>query len=388
MLALLFSYLLQSFLVLLPLLRLMITVPYRHTVSAALALVIATGTAGLHAQGVTDYKPGEGGGPVTGSASGGAAKDAAPTLEHCDAPLGTVAVAEPQEFTQKALLQYSLPSPTGLIRLMIQQSNCFNVVERGVAMQNILQERQLQQRGELAQGAQMGQGQLVTADFIITPDVVFSENNAGGLGGALGAIGSLFGPVGMIVGMAAGGVKFKQAQTSMMVADTRNGLQVAAASGSVEKADWGIGGVLGGGSAVGALGAYANTAEGKVVAASFLDNWNNVVKAMRGNPALQRTNTAAQQASAEKPAENPSAAAPIPDNKPAPAPEFQKGDVLVGKIGGIKMFAEPSNRSRTVGTLGRTDAVVFLGKEADEFLNVQGNHGAGWVEKMFLKKSQ
>ncbi len=65
----------------------MITVPYRHTVSAALALVIATGTAGLHAQGVTDYKSGEGGGPVTGSASGGAAKDAAPTLERCPAPL-------------------------------------------------------------------------------------------------------------------------------------------------------------------------------------------------------------------------------------------------------------------------------------------------------------
>jgi len=58
---------------------------------------------------------------------------------------------------------------------------------------------------------------------------------------------------------------------------------------------------------------------------------------MRGNPALQRTSTAPQQVVAEKPAENPPAAAPIPDNKPvpAPAPEFQKGDVLVGKIGGI-----------------------------------------------------
>ncbi|HUW35999.1 MAG TPA: CsgG/HfaB family protein [Rhodocyclaceae bacterium] len=63
---------------------------------------------------------------------------------------------------------------------MIQQSNCFNVVERGVAMQNILQERQLQQQGQLASGAQMGQGQLVTADFVLTLDVVFSESNAGG----------------------------------------------------------------------------------------------------------------------------------------------------------------------------------------------------------------
>ena len=67
----------------------MITVPYRHTLSAALAIVIITGTGSLHAQGITDYKPGEGGGPITGSASGGDVKDEAPTLEHCPAPLRT-----------------------------------------------------------------------------------------------------------------------------------------------------------------------------------------------------------------------------------------------------------------------------------------------------------
>jgi curli biogenesis system outer membrane secretion channel CsgG len=302
-----------------------------------------------------------------------------------------VAVAEPQEFTSKALLQFRLPSPTGLIRLMIQQSNCFNVVERGVAMQNILQERQLQQRGELAQGAQMGQGQLVTADFVLTPDVVFSENNAGGAGGALGAIGSLFGPFGMIIGAVAGGVKLKQAQTSMMVADTRNGLQVAAAQGSVEKADWGIGGLLGGASAIGVIGAYANTAEGKIVAASFLDNWNNVVKTMRSSPALQRTSVAAQQPPPEEPTEIPVASAPPSvaiqsETQAKPPAGFEKGDVLVGKIGGVKMLAEPSEKSKTLRTLGRTDAVLFLGREVNGFLNVQGDKGSGWIDKMFLKR--
>ncbi len=373
----------------------MTTVPYRHTVSAALAFAIVTGTGGLHAQGMTDYKPGEGGGPITGSAAGvGEAKDAAPTLERCPAPLGTVAVSEPQEFVSKALLRFNLPSPTGLIRLMIQQSNCFSVVERGVAMQNILQERQLQQRGELAQGSQMGQGQLVTADFVLTPDVVFSENNAGGAGGALGAIGSLFGPVGMIAGLVAGGVKLKQAQTSMMIADTRTSLQVASAQGSVEKADWGVGGVLGGAGAIGILGAYANTAEGKLVAASFLDNWNNVVKTMRSNPALQRTSTTAKQDIAEEPTETPLPVALAPSKQPAPppapasVPEFQKGDVLIGKLGGIKMFSEPSKKSRAVGTLGRTDVVVYLGREDQEFLNVQSERGTGWIEKMLLKKNQ
>ena len=86
----------------------MTIVPYRHAVSAALAFVIITGTGGLHAQAVTDYKPGEDEGPITGSAGVGEAKDAAPTLERCPAPLGTVSVAEPQEFTSKALLRFNL----------------------------------------------------------------------------------------------------------------------------------------------------------------------------------------------------------------------------------------------------------------------------------------
>jgi len=37
------------------------------------------------------------------------------------------------------LSRYNLRSPVGLIRMMIQQSNCFIVVERGVGMQNRMQ---------------------------------------------------------------------------------------------------------------------------------------------------------------------------------------------------------------------------------------------------------
>jgi len=358
---------------------------FRRTAIAIFCALALSEGAHVLAQGLTDYKPGEGSGPITGSASGNEAKDAAPTLERCPAPLGTLAVTEPQDFTQKALLKFNLPSPTGLIRLLIAQSNCFQVVERGVAMHNIMQERQLMQRGELQQGSQMGQGQLATADFVLTPDVVFSEDNAGGIGGALGAIGSLFGPIGIVAGAVAGGLKFKQAQTSMLVADTRSGLQVAAAQGSVEKADWGIGGALGGTGAIGALGAYANTAEGKIVAASFLDNWNNVVKAMRANPALQRTRMAARQEAAENPDPRPPVA-PQPEKQAKAPAGFEKGDVLVGKIGGVKMYAGPSEKSKNVRTLSRTDTVLFLGREVDGFLNVQGEKGTGWVDKMFLKR--
>src|SRR6185369_259090 len=115
------------------------------------------------------------------------------------------------------LRRYNLQSPVGLIRLMVQQSNCFIVVERGVGMQNMMQERALAAGGEARQGSNLGGGQMVAADFIMTPSVVFSENNAGGGGGA---VAGLLGGKARAIGAVAGGIKFKEAQTSMLVADS------------------------------------------------------------------------------------------------------------------------------------------------------------------------
>ena len=77
---------------------------------------------------------------------------------------------------------------------------------------------------------------------------------------------------GVDVGAVAGGLKFKEAQTSMLVADARSGVQVASAEGSSKKADLALGAALFGSSAAGALGGYTKTKEGKVIAASLKDN--------------------------------------------------------------------------------------------------------------------
>ena len=151
------------------------------TVLLVIALTaLTTGTA-LAQGGITKPKQGQGGSVIQGSAgTDGATGDNG--LQHCDKPMGAMAVVEPQSQVLQALLQYNLQSPVGLIRMMIQQSNCFIVVERGAGMQNMMQERQLAQAGEARQGANMGGGQMVPADFIMTPAVVFAENNAGGVG--------------------------------------------------------------------------------------------------------------------------------------------------------------------------------------------------------------
>ena len=155
--------------------------------------LISAGAINVNAQSFLDdvkknfeMKPGGANAPVTGSAGAEGAKNEAPTLEKCEAPLGTIAISEPQSEIAAALQQYKLPPPTQLLRLMIQQSNCFQVVERGAAMKNILQERALAQSGEMQQGQNIGKGQLVAADFLMTANVTFTNNNAGGVGGGLG----------------------------------------------------------------------------------------------------------------------------------------------------------------------------------------------------------
>ena len=115
------------------------------TIKLALtALTLAVSAASASAQTL-----GEGGSAAQGSAGPSGAQNANVQLEKCDAPKGTIAVVEPQSHILAGLSRYGLNSPVGLIRMMIQQSNCFQVVERGVGMQNMMQERALAAGGQM-----------------------------------------------------------------------------------------------------------------------------------------------------------------------------------------------------------------------------------------------
>ena len=117
-----------------------------------------------------------------GSAAGANAQGSA-GLEHCDAPMGTVGVVEEQDGDWYRYLtsDLRLPSTIPVIRMLIQQSNCFVVVERGRAMKNMMQERELQNSGEMREGSNFGKGQMVAADYTLNPSINFSSNNAGSL---------------------------------------------------------------------------------------------------------------------------------------------------------------------------------------------------------------
>ncbi|MEW6444587.1 MAG: peptidoglycan-binding domain-containing protein [Pseudomonadota bacterium] len=213
---------------------------------------------------------------ATGSAGGANGENVNKELERCARPFGTVSIVEDQqsEWYRYLTREYHLTSTVPVLRLLIQQSNCFIVVDRGRAMNNMMQERELMQSGELRAGSNFGKGQMVSADYSITPEVLFSQKGTGGIGGGLG------GWVGAIAAVA-GSIKTNEAATLLMLTDNRSGVQVGVAEGSASNTDFALGGLLVGGGAGGALGGYTNTPQGKVIAGAFMDAYNQLVKATR-----------------------------------------------------------------------------------------------------------
>jgi len=277
-------------------------------------------------------------------------------IENCAAPIGTISINEPEAAMARALSGYQLGSPSAVLRILIQESNCFLVVERGTGLRQMQQERDLARSGELQQASNVGGGQMVAADFLLTPGVIFSDQNAGGVGGAVG------GMMSKRLGAVAGGVKFKEAQTSLLVADVRSGVQVAASEGKAKKTDFGAGGLGVVGLGV-AGGGYSSTDEGKLLAASFRDNYNVIVQSIRANPALLARASA-----------------------PKAGSVFNEGDVLKTKIAGVHMLKTPKDGAAIVSTLGRGDEVVYLGIEEAGFVKVLAPAGEGWVRKLVVAR--
>ncbi len=220
---------------------------------------------------------------ATGSAAGSSSANASSALEHCASPLGTVSLIENQSAGWYTIVtgEYRLPPTATLLRLLVQQSNCFIVVERGAAGMNAMnRERAIMQSGEMRQGSNFGKGQMVASDYGISPEVVINNSDAGGMGAALGGIVGR-GRYGAALAGIGGSLQTKEASTLLTLIDNRSGVQVGVSEGSASNTDFSgfLSGV--GGGAAGGIGGYSRTPQGKVIAAAFMDSYNQLVISLR-----------------------------------------------------------------------------------------------------------
>jgi curli biogenesis system outer membrane secretion channel CsgG len=195
-----------------------------------------------------------------------------PQVPHCTRNLGTLSIQNGD--TYQGWRAMNLQPPAGLLRVVVQQSGCFTVVERGAGLDAAMRERDLASGGQLQRGSNVGGGQVRAADYVLLADVVAQDNNSGGggLGAALGGV--VGGRLGGVIGGV--GVRNQTAQTTLTLANVRT-TESFATEGNARNSNisWGGVGFLGGGGA--GLGGYTDTEIGRVVTVAFIDAYTQMV---------------------------------------------------------------------------------------------------------------
>ena len=252
-----------------------------------LALVCALSVTGCFGGTVSQGTQGT---AISGSAGGASSVDAASNLQRCSETLGTLAVDDGRGASWwgpfSAATKVTTIEP--MIRLAVQQSNCFVLTSIGNSrldsrMSGITQMQR--NSGEFRAGSKQHKGQRVAADYFLEPAIIINNASVGKVGGALaGVIGSFTGG-GAAVGALGGGLESKSSVVTMSLFDIRSQVQVAASEGSSTATNYGaamaaFGGGWGGGGG-GALGGLSTTPEGKATVAAFLDAYNGMVIALK-----------------------------------------------------------------------------------------------------------
>ena len=223
---------------------------------------------------------------ATGAAGGATSVNANPTLERCDAPLGTLAVDDGRgkEWYASFGAATKITTIEPLIRLAVQQSNCFVITSVGnnrtESKMSAITDKQ-RNSGEFRAGSKQQKGQRVAADYYLEPAIIINNDSVGGLAAGLGG---LFGGA---AGALAGSLQSKVSVVTMTMFDIRSGVQLSISEGNATATNYGAAlGAFGGG-AVAGLGGFSRTPEGKATVAAFMDAYNKMVVSLRNYKAQE-----------------------------------------------------------------------------------------------------
>lgn len=249
--------------------------------TTATAVLLALGLTGCVSMGGGTVTQGTAGTAATGAAGGSTSVGANDQLERCDQPLGTLAVDDgrDKEWWGSFGATTKVTSIEPLLRLAVQQSNCFVITSIGNSRtEGRLSAITNKQRnsGEFRAGSRQQKGQRVAADYYMEPSIIIDNDATGSMMATLG--GMFGGRGGALLG---GGLQSKVSVVTLSLFDIRSGVQISAAEGSSTATNFGAALGAFGSSAGGALGGFSRTPEGKATVAAFMDSYNKMVIALR-----------------------------------------------------------------------------------------------------------
>ena len=223
---------------------------------------------------------------ATGAAGGATSVNANSSLERCDAPLGTLAVDDGRgkEWYASFGAATKITTIEPLIRLAVQQSNCFVITSVGNnrldGRMSAITDKQ-RNSGEFRAGSRQQKGQRVAADYYMEPSIIIDNDATGQL---MAGVGGLFGSVGSLVG---GAMQSKASVVTLSMFDIRSGVQISISEGNATATNFGAAMGAFGGGAVAGLGGFSRSPEGKATVAAFMDAYNNMVISLRNYKAQE-----------------------------------------------------------------------------------------------------
>ena len=253
------------------------------------ALATSLALAGCVTPGGGIVSTGGGGTATTGAAAGGTSVGANSGLERCASPLGTLAVDDGRgkEWYASFGAATKVTTIEPLIRLAVQQSNCFVITSIGnnrtESKISAITDKQ-RNSGEFRAGSKQQKGQRVAADYYLEPAVIIDDESTGQIAGALGG---LLGGRNRNLGVLAGSLESKASVVTMTLLDIRSGVQIAISEGNATATNYGAALGAFGPSAGGALGGFSCTPAGKATVAAFTDAYNNMVISLRNYKAQE-----------------------------------------------------------------------------------------------------
>ena len=223
---------------------------------------------------------------ATGAAGGATSVNANASLERCDAPLGTLAVDDGRgkEWYASFGAATKITTIEPLIRLAVQQSNCFVITSVGnnrtESKMSAITDKQ-RNSGEFRAGSKQQKGQRVAADYYMEPSIIIDNDATGQLAAG---VGGLFGNVGTLIG---GAMQSKASVVTLSMFDIRSGVQISISEGNSTATNFGAAMGAFGGGVGGGLGGFSRSPEGKATVAAFMDAYNNMVISLRNYKAQE-----------------------------------------------------------------------------------------------------
>ncbi|CAN5379392.1 SH3 domain-containing protein [soil metagenome] len=198
-------------------------------------------------------------------------------VPHCYKKLGTLSIVDGDD--PRGWTQYSLAPPQKLLKVLVQRSGCFTLVDRGSGLQAAQRERDIGGGLGLQRGSNVGVGQIKAADYVMQAEVQGANSNASGSGIGAGIGGLIGGPVGGLVG----GLRSRKQEANVVLSITnvRTTETLATEDGYAAKNSLSFGGGGGvfsgvaGGGVVG--GGYDNTDIGRIVTLAFIQAYAKLV---------------------------------------------------------------------------------------------------------------